>query len=53
LRIAAVCALGLLFLAPGRAVAEAEFDDEPSAGVLYPTLQAIGNGFLGGADAVD
>ena len=53
MRIAAACALALVLLVPARAGAEAELDDQAAAGVIYPTLQAIGNGFLGGADTVD
>jgi hypothetical protein len=52
LRIAA-CALALVLLAPALARADGDVEDEGAAGVVYPTLQAIGNGFLGGADAVD
>lgn len=53
-----MCAIALGLLLARRPCAAAgesstEFADEAAAGVIYPTLQAIGNGFLGGADAVD
>ena len=45
---ARLVALALLAATPPGAAA-----DDASAGVLYPTFQAIENGFLGGAQAVD
>lgn len=52
MRYAIVCALALVLLAPRAARAE-DAAESAAAGVIYPTLQAVGNGFLGGADAVD
>jgi len=52
-RLAIACALGVALLAPSAARPDDARDVEPSAGVIYPTLQAIGDRFLGGADAVD
>ena len=53
MRIAVACALLLALLAPRAVRSEDAVESDAAAGVIYPTLQAIGNGFLGGADAVD
>lgn len=56
MRIAIPCALFLALLAPRIVRAEdavGSVERDAAAGVIYPTLQAIGNGFLGGANAVD
>lgn len=53
MRTARACAVAILLLVAVLGRAEAEVGEEAAAGVIYPTLQAIGNGFLGGADAAD
>lgn len=53
MRIAIACVLVLALLAPRAVRSEDAVASDAAAGVIYPTLQAIGDGFLGGADAVD
>lgn len=52
MRLALACSLALVLVSQVADPACAG-DDDASAGVIYPTLEAIGDAFLGGANAVD